>query len=157
MSPRGLLQRFGTLRRLPARARGDLLRAQLAVVRALLTIRFGKKGALLTPGRDGAGAVPASSPSPAEVERARELAVAVRRVADHGPFHAACLARALATCTLLERAGMSGAAVRVGVRMLEAQLVAHAWVEYRGVKLVESESEVANLSEVDELTVRLGA
>jgi hypothetical protein len=157
LSPPGLLQRLQTLRKLPVRARVDLVRAQVAIARALLRVRFSRKGQLLLPGSDKLSGAALHEPAPAELARARELAVAVRRMADHGPLRAACLARALATCSLLEQQGLRGATVRVGVRMREAQFLAHAWVEYRGVKLLESESEVANLREVDELTVRLGA
>ncbi len=90
---------------------------------------------------------------PERVDRARELAIAVRRVAEHGLVRGSCLARALATRMLLDRAHLQGAQVRVGVQMRDGALKAHAWVEYAGAKLIDSESEVTDLREVDGLNV----
>ena len=165
-----LTQRIRGLRRLSHTARRDVLRAQVALLRAQLTVRFGRRGALLSavhpthveaaPGAPGAlRANPPSErisdpPTAEETARARELAVAVRRVADHGLFRAHCLARALATCWLLGREGMANAVIRVGVAIRDRRLIAHAWVEYAGTPLVESTAEVQDLSEVEGLRVR---
>lgn len=143
------------LRKLPRiiRATVDVLRAQLAVVRALLILRFRKRGSLLNR-QTSQATVPDTAP---RVGRAQQLAVAVRRAVEHGPFRASCLARALATYQLLEREGLHGSAIRIGVQVKEAKLVAHAWVEFGGVKLIESESEVSDLAEVNDVRVRMGA
>ena len=91
-----LTQRIRGLRKLPAAARRDVVRAQVALLRAQLIVRFGKRGTLLsavntgtdtpfslTP-RDATAPDGQSIPSPGSAPeipprllRARELAVAV--------------------------------------------------------------------------------
>lgn len=78
----------------------------------------------------------------------------MRRVADHGLIGATCLPRALATCRLLEQHGLHGARVRVGVRKRNDHFSAHAWVEYAGTNLVDSELELAELRQIEDLAVR---
>ncbi len=51
---------------------------------------------------------------------------------------ARCLQRSLALCLWLEARGYSSA-IRIGVRMTGSGLEAHAWVEYRGGVLNDSE------------------
>lgn len=154
MSRPALLHRLQRLRSLPASAQLDLAWAQLALIRAHLTLRFRKKGALLSStAADTAGSVVATSQ---HLRRARELAVAVRRAAVYGPLRSTCLARAIATCWLLRREDLLGAAVRVGVQLRAGRLVAHAWVEYAGERLAESESDAADVREVGDLTLHPG-
>jgi hypothetical protein len=77
----------------------------------------------------------------------------VRRVAEHGPFRAHCLARAIATTALLHGEGLVGALIRLGVTIRDGRLVAHTWVEYAGTMLVDSDAEVADLHQVEGLRV----
>lgn len=150
-----LRYRIRRLRAVSARARLDLLWAQVALIRALLLVRFRRRGLLVKPeDADPSPPVPADG---ALVPRARELALAVRRVAEHGIVRATCLPRALATLWLLQREGAVGASVRVGVRMRDGRFGAHAWVEYAGVQLVDSEAELTDLRQMEGLVVGRGS
>jgi hypothetical protein len=74
--------------------------------------------------------------------RAREIGHWVRRMADYGPLRAACLTRSLAICRFLAADDLAGAIVRIGVRPKGAKLEAHAWVEYAGEVIGDSEDHV---------------
>jgi hypothetical protein len=127
-----------------------VLRAQIALLQAQWTIRFRRRGTLLS------GMAGDSTPSvgdPGRLPRARELAIAVRRAAEHGPFRAHCLARAIATTTLFRREGLSGAVIRLGVKIRDGRFMAHAWVEYAGTMLIDSDAEVADMHELDGLRI----
>ena len=63
-------------------------------------------------------------------DRALHLALLVGIAARNGPFRGTCLSRSFALLQLLHREGIT-ADLRLGVRK-EAQLEAHAWVEYEG-------------------------
>jgi len=76
-------------------------------------------------------------------QRAARLAWAVQRAAVLRPIGAACLARALALWGLMTRTGLS-ARVRVGVRVCDGRVQAHAWVESGGV-VVGDRQDVASL------------
>jgi hypothetical protein len=65
------------------------------------------------------------------------VALAVRR----GPFRAKCLPAALTLQTLLARAGIASE-LRLGVRKRGTRLEAHAWIEHRGVALMEEGANV---------------
>jgi hypothetical protein len=88
--------------------------------------------------------------------RARELAVAVSRAAEHGLFRPFCLVRAIALQTMLAARGIRGSVVRVGVRNQEGRFTAHAWVVWRDEVLGDRADHVATFTEVDDLRI-LGA
>ena len=56
-------------------------------------------------------------------------AVALRRVADNGLIRPKCLVRAVALSRMLEKRGIAGSRVRIGVRRIDGVFSAHAWVE----------------------------
>jgi len=60
---------------------------------------------------------------------ALRIAVALRRVADHGLVRPRCLVRSVALSRMLEQRGIEGSRVRVGVRRIDGEFSAHAWVE----------------------------
>ncbi|HSI52903.1 MAG: lasso peptide biosynthesis B2 protein [Ramlibacter sp.] len=66
-------------------------------------------------------------PAPAE-----DLARLVNTAARHVPFGANCLTRSLLLLWLLRRRGIAGD-LRIGVRLEQGVLHAHAWVECDGV------------------------
>jgi hypothetical protein len=76
-------------------------------------------------------------------QRAARLAWAVQRAAALRPIGAACLARSLALWSLMTGSGLS-ARVRVGVRVCDGRVQAHAWVESGGV-VVGDRQDVASL------------
>lgn len=80
--------------------------------------------------------------------RAREVGHWVRRVARYGPVRAACLTRSLAICRFLAAEGIHGAIIRIGVRPSGARLEAHAWVEYAGEIIGDSEGHVRQFAEL---------
>lgn len=71
----------------------------------------------------------ASTMSLAEIQL---LGEAVNIAARHTPFHATCLTRSLLLGWLLRRHGVASE-LRIGVRLPQGQLDAHAWVECDGV------------------------
>lgn len=62
----------------------------------------------------------------------QSLAEAVNIAARHTPFPATCLTRSLLLDWLLQRRGVTSD-LRIGVRLTEGALDAHAWVEYKGI------------------------
>ena len=96
---------------------------------------------------------PAASVQVTEAERAlaRRLALGVLRAATYGVFRPLCLVRAVAINRLMERHGLRGSEVRVGVRWAEGQFQAHAWVEYAGEVLGDEERHVRGFAELEEL------
>lgn len=60
-----------------------------------------------------------------------ELAAAVNIAAAHGPVRGNCVARSATLLWLLSRYGIAGT-LRVGVRLADGNLAAHAWVECDG-------------------------
>ena len=61
----------------------------------------------------------------------------VNTAARHGPFHATCLTRSLLLVWLLNRRGVSSD-LRIGVRLTQGALEAHAWVECDGMPVNDS-------------------
>ena len=94
-------------------------------------------------------AAAADAPTPDERRRAAGLALAVRRAVAYGPMRPLCLGRAIALHRLLERRGLTGSRVRVGVRRdLAKGLAAHAWVEYGGEVLGDDAERVAEYADL---------
>lgn len=93
--------------------------------------------------------IPAAAPTPDERRRAAGLALAVRRAVAYGPVRPLCLGRAIALHRLLERRGLAGSRVRVGVRRDASKgLAAHAWVEYGGEVLGDDAERVAEYADL---------
>ena len=148
---------------LPRAERGELARAQAALLAAQLRVWTRPAGRLVrlgphtadAPGTTGprgadAGAPPGDGepggadstsgrPSARPTAHADALARAVDRAARAGLFRPACLVRALALHRLLGRAGVDGGRIRIGVRTEGPRLRAHAWVEVHGAALGENE------------------
>jgi hypothetical protein len=87
----------------------------------------------------------------ATLSRAEALALAVGRAAENGVFRPLCLVRAVALNRVLERHGIKGSRVRVGVRMRNGRFAAHAWVEYGDRVLGDSEAHVGSFVELSEV------
>jgi hypothetical protein len=125
----------------------DLVRAQVALLQAQWRVRRAPTGTLVK--RE------ASDPSAGtgDVARARALALAVSRAAEHGIFRPFCLVRAVALQALLDAHGIRGSVVRVGVRRQNARFAAHAWIVWRDEILGDIPEHVAGFTEVDDLSV----
>jgi len=79
-------------------------------------------------------------------QRVAKIARAVDRAARRGVFRPKCLVRSLALHRMLERNGIHGSVIRIGVRRDGDELLAHAWVEHKGVTLIDSPTAVAVFS-----------
>lgn len=122
----------------------ELLQAQLALIAAQVLVWTRPTGKLVS-----GGPPPAADVGPAVLDpRAPRLALAVSRAADYGLFRPLCLVRAVALNRMLERRGIRGSRIRIGVRMRSGRFAAHAWVEYGHRVLGDSEAHVASFAEL---------
>lgn len=77
------------------------------------------------------------------VAEARGIARRLGRACRVLPWEPSCLVRALALKRLLDRRGMAGTRVRVGVRRQNGDFSAHAWLECEGVLVGDAPDTVA--------------
>ena len=148
------------LTRLSPREWADLLEAQLALLVAQFRVWTRPTGRLVSHAAPSVSAaplaespalqIPARAPTPVEA-RAEALALAVGRAAEFGLFRPLCLVRAVALNRVLERHGITGSRVRVGVRMRNGRFAAHAWVEYGERILGDNEAHVGSFVELSEV------
>lgn len=108
----------------------DLIEAQIALIVAQVLVWTRPVGRFVEDVSVSAPEVqkPLSRYSP-ESRKAYHLALQLRRAADHGLLRPKCLVRSVALSRMLDKHGIHGAKVRVGVRRLDGQFAAHAWVE----------------------------
>ena len=116
----------------------DLLRAQLALAQAQREMQRRPVGEMV---RDEP--VPVGVSSEDRIDEARRIALAVNRAAEFGLFRPRCLVKSRALRRLLDRAGVEGAQVRVGVQLSQGRFLAHAWVEYAGQVVGDDSAVVA--------------
>jgi hypothetical protein len=138
---RRVVSRLSKLASLSEDERRDLLRAQLALLRAQLAVWTRPHGRLVRPVAD-----PVPAPDERAMVTARRLASAVSLTARRGVFRPNCLVRALALSRLLEREQVSGWHVRIGVRERTGEFQAHAWVELGNEVLADSSAHVASFA-----------
>jgi len=139
----------------------DLVEAQIWILLSLWTVRRQPRGGLVHNAgrlsRDGtAGPRPGSDAQATEaasLEEVATLARAVDRVSRLGLGRPLCLARSMALHRMLERRGIQGSRIRVGVRGGEGEFEAHAWVEWQGHVLGEQPGNVDSYRPMDELVV----
>lgn len=119
--------------------------AQLELLRAQAIVWTRPIGGLLaesTPHPERVGQVPPESVE----QRTARIARAADRAARRGVFRPSCLVRSLALHRMLERSGIHGSVIRIGVRREGDELLAHAWVEHMGSTLIDTPSAVASFS-----------
>lgn len=109
--------------------RWSCLHALVAVARTDVELRT--IGYLRSVRRAERLAPPTHAPTALEVRAARHMARRVGVASTIYPLHAECLHRAVTLHRLLRRAGLEGV-LRIGVRKVEGELNAHAWVELAG-------------------------
>lgn len=126
----------------------DVAEAQLALVRAQLSLWTAPHGALAAP-------APASGELAAcdgeQRELSERLARAVGRAARLGVFRPRCLARAIALSRLLTTHGVHGHRMRIGVRREGAAFVAHAWVQIGDSVIGDSPSRTSTFVPLTDL------
>lgn len=137
----------GKLARLTPREWLDLLTAQVTLLRCQAQLRWKPVGSLVRRGE----VLPAEPCG--QLDRARAIALAVARAAEHGVFRPRCLARAMTTRDLLDRNGIVGSTIRVGVQRENGKFLAHAWILWGTHVLGDDPSWVARFTEVDDLRV----
>lgn len=124
----------------------DIARAQIELLAAQFLLWQRPIGQLVECNTAGT-ATPLTSAARGEAERA---ARAITRAARLGVFRPQCLVRALALHRSLERLGIRGSTVRIGVRQNKDALLAHAWVEYGGEVFGDSAAMVAHFAVLTE-------
>lgn len=125
----------------------DLITAQFALLRAQWRVWREPVGTLVI--RDEAARERPSG----DTKRARELALAVERTAAFGLFRPYCLVRAIALRELLAHHGIRGSNIHVGVRRMNGEFNAHAWVRLGEEILGDRPEHVASFTEVDDMRV----
>jgi hypothetical protein len=143
---RRLASRLSKLASLSEAERRQLVRAQLALLRAQLAVWTRPHGRLVRPARE-----PAGLPDACASRTARRIAGAVSLVSRSGVFRPNCLVRSLALARLLEREEVPGWHVRIGVRERTGRFEAHAWVELGGEVLADSTEHVASFERLTDV------
>jgi hypothetical protein len=142
------------LRERDTAALADLLRAQVALARARVIVLVRRVGGLVAPAPTTGACADEPALDQHARARARALALAVHRVAEHGIVRGNCLARAIALQSLLASAGLPVGQLRIGVRRGRAPFAAHAWIELGGEALGESDASVRDFHPVRGLQLR---
>jgi hypothetical protein len=150
MRRRRLRELTGKIVRLRARDWAELLDAQLSLIRAQVQVHLRPRGQLI----DRNEARDVFVEDEAVAATARRLGVAVDRAARFGVFRPLCLVRSLALHQMLERRGVAGSRIRIGVRRDDGQLTAHAWVEYGGTIIGDRDFHVARFTELADVRMR---
>jgi len=131
---------------LPRAERRDLLDATRALFRARLSVRRTPLGDLIQ--REAEGTLRLPTPDLPVCER---VGLAVNRVANNLPIDATCLVRSLAIQNVFRSRGLDPGEIKVGVRMQDGDLDAHAWVVQDGVVVGDEPARVARFTEVSDL------
>ena len=128
----------------------ELWRAELELLRAGWIVRRRPIGTLARRSTE-------QDPTPrGDPVRAASLALALERAAEYGPYRPKCLVRSIALRALLEKHGITGSEIRVGVRQRNGSLDAHAWVRWGDRILGDRDYRVARFTEVDDINVLSG-
>jgi hypothetical protein len=133
----------------------DLALAQLALVHAQLLLWLRPVGEFLDTGIDA----PSKYRIPlvdADWDTANRWGRAVNRAARLGIGSPQCLVRALALSRLLERHGIVGHKVLIGVRWRDGAFIAHAWVELADRIVGDTESNTSTFVKLTDVRVANG-
>lgn len=148
-------ERLRKLAKLSPREWVDLAQAQLELIAAQVLVSTRPTGRLVSsderPATSHAGASAAPAATLPLDPRAEHLALAVSRAADYGIFRPLCLVRAVAINRMLERRGIHGSRIRIGVRVRRGRFMAHAWVEYGDRVIGDSEAHVDSFAELTDV------
>jgi hypothetical protein len=106
----------------------DVAEAELALFRAQ-AMRWVRPLGQLVAVADQPSARLLSTPSTTQREMGERFAKAINRATRYGIFRPKCLARAVALSQMLDAHGIDGHCIRIGVRRVDGNFTAHAWVE----------------------------
>lgn len=123
----------------------DLIEAQIAIITAQLLVWTRPLGRFVSDAPISSTGVrqPVSARSRRDAFR---TAKAVRRAANYGVIRPKCLVRAVALTRMLEKRGIYGSRIRVGVQRENGEFTAHAWVELGERVLGEDARHVATFA-----------
>jgi len=128
----------------------NLVRAQVALLHARYLLSTRETGQLVSPREETSSKV--SSDVPAHrLPHARSLALAVRRASAFGLIRPTCLVQSMALVRLLERDGLTGGRIRIGVRERDGTVEAHAWVEFGDEVIGDFGEHVATFTELTDV------
>jgi hypothetical protein len=122
------------------------MRAQLALIAAQIAVWTRPQGQLVTPATT-TPPTPDEGAMRASVRLARAVYLASRR----GLFRPNCLVRSVALGRLLEREGVSGWRMRIGVRDRGGRFEAHAWIEIGTYVLGDSSDHVGSFERLTDV------
>lgn len=88
-----------------------------------------------------------------QLRKAALVGWAVTRAAKFGLIRSQCLVRSLAIQRMLSRRGIRNSELRIGVRVEEGKLLAHAWVELYGAVVGDSLSYVRSFESTRNLSM----
>ena len=131
----------------------DVARAQLALVRAQLLVWTRPTGHLVDASRRAALAPTIGT---ADAATGQRLSSALNRATRYGIFSPQCLVRAVALNRMLESSGVAGSTIRIGVRWVDGEFVAHAWVEHAGVILGDTPANTATFVPLTDVQLSAG-
>jgi hypothetical protein len=132
----------------------DLVDAQLSLLIAQYLVWTRPKGRFVKDAQlDSPGVQEPVSLRSEMWRNAFRAAVAIRRVADHSWLKPRCLVRAVALSRMLEKRGITGSRVRVGVKQRAGEFSAHAWVELGQRVLGDDAHHVQSFAELVDLQV----
>ncbi len=135
--------------RLPAADWWSAWLGQVALLRARRDVRSRPQGELV---RNDPRPPVFSRPVSEQARRAaRAVALGVSRAAAHGVFTPTCLVKSMAITSRLQREGIEGGILRVGVARRNGEFVAHAWVEFGGDVIGDDASAVEGYEPLDGL------
>jgi hypothetical protein len=124
----------------------DLIRAQAALVSAQFSVWARPSGQLVC-----GDSKPDTQATDCERDVAVRLANAVDRAGDYGIFRPRCLVRAVALVRLLREQGIQGSRIRIGVRWNGRGFLAHAWVEYGSLVLLDKIERTSSFSRLADM------
>ncbi len=81
-----------------------------------------------------------------KIREASQVGWAVTRAARYGVFRPQCLVRSLAIQRMLKRRGIAGSELRIGIRLENNRMLAHAWVELCGAVIGDSAQNVSTFT-----------
>lgn len=99
---------------------------------------------------------PAKSASVESINEPRRVAEIVDSAARNGLFGANCLTRSLTLWWLLRRQGIASE-LRFGVRKVDGEFQAHAWLEHCGQVLNDAEDVAVSYSPFEDPLLRFGS
>lgn len=86
-----------------------------------------------------------------ELRAAAVVGWAVTRAARYGIVRSQCLVRSLAIQRMLKRRGIRGSELKIGVRVENGKLLAHAWVQLHGAVVGDSVGYVSTFQSAPDL------